>query len=247
MELQRSSITSESAKIGFVGDKQSVYGHLVAALYEAKQYDKAFEYVERAKARALVDILAAKEDFAVKGGNKEQIRAALAMNESAEREAGIQDVSIDREKTRSIQIRTRDELRSKAPELASLVTVAYQSSSDIQSLIPKEEALIEYYYFDKYLYAFVISGGKLQAFRTGRVAASPGISGSSGGGGGGRGGRLLTEHALEVAQELGQALAGRRVVAGLIEAADASLTVDQHSVVGHGLVSALRLLVVPVA
>ena len=165
MELQRSSITSESAKIGFVGDKQAVYGHLVAALYEDGQYEKSFEYVERAKARALVDILASKRDFAVKGANEGEIRTALALNESADREASIDDVTIDKAKTRSIQIKTKEDLRGKAPELASFITVTSQSVSEIQSLIPEGEALLEYYYHDSRLFAFVIAGGKLQALK----------------------------------------------------------------------------------
>jgi CHAT domain-containing protein len=165
MELQRSSITSESAKIGFVGDKQAVYGHLIAALYEDRQYEKSFEYVERAKARALVDILASKRDFTVRGGNEQEIRTALAMNETADREASIEDIAIDKAKTRSIQIKTKEELRNKAPELASLVSVTSQDASEIQSLIPEGEALVEYYYRDNNMFVFIISDGKLRALK----------------------------------------------------------------------------------
>ena len=165
IEEKRSTIDMEAARIGFVGDKQDVYYNMIKALIAGRQYERAFEYVERAKSRALVDLLASKKDFAVKGGNEQEIKTVLAMNDSAEVEVIIQDASIDKNKTRSIQIKTREDLRTKAPELASLVTVTSQPVSELQSLIPKEEALIEYYYRDKDMYAFILSDGKLQTVK----------------------------------------------------------------------------------
>ncbi len=166
IEEQRATIHTEASKIGFVGDKQSVYHGLVQALYQSGQYEKSFEYVERAKARALVDLLASKRDFAVKGGREREVKAVLARNESVEKEMIIQDASSsDKNKTRSIQIKTREDLRMKAPELASLVTVVPQSIADLQALISSHEALVEYYYGEKDLYAFILSGGGLHAVK----------------------------------------------------------------------------------
>ena len=162
IENQRKSIFSEGSKIGFVGDKQAVYHELIQALYADKQYEKAFEYVERAKSRALVDLLASKKDFTYRGDNEQEIRALLVTNDSAETQIAIQDVSVDKAKTRSVQIRTREDLKNRAPELASLVTVIHQSISELLSQISTEEVLIEYYYRDKDMYAFILSDGKLQ-------------------------------------------------------------------------------------
>ncbi len=165
IENQRKSIFSEASKIGFVGNKQAVYHDLIKALYDDKQYGKAFEYVERAKSRALVDLLASKKDFAYSGDNEQEIRALLQANDSAEIHIAMQGSSLDRENTRGIQIRTRDELRNKAPGLASLVTVNYQPISEMLSQIPPDEALIEYYYHEKDLYAFILSSGKLDTIQ----------------------------------------------------------------------------------
>jgi len=161
IERQRSTINTESSKIGFVGDKQALYFNLVQVLYHERRYERAFEYVERAKSRALVDLLASKKDFAVKGGDKNEIETALAMNDSAEAEAIIQDVSIDKSKSRSVQIKIREELNGRAPELASFITVTSQPISELQTYLSKDEALIEYYYRDKDMYAFVLSDGRL--------------------------------------------------------------------------------------
>lgn len=165
VEQQRATINTEASKIGFVGDKQALYHSLVRILCQDRQNEKAFEYVERAKSRALVDLLASKKDFAVKGGNEREIMDVLARNDLAEAEAILQDPSIDRNKTRSIQIKTKEELQNKAPELSSLVTVTSPSIAELKSLIPNEEALIEYYYRDKEMYAFVLSAGGLHVFK----------------------------------------------------------------------------------
>jgi len=69
IEEQRSSIGSESSKIGFVGDKQTVYHRLIITLFSLNQYGPAFEYAERSKARALVDMLASRDQFAVRRGD----------------------------------------------------------------------------------------------------------------------------------------------------------------------------------
>lgn len=162
IEEKRSTIDAEAARIGFVGDKQDVYSSLIKALIAGRQYERAFEYVERAKSRALVDLLASKKDFAIKRGNEQEIKTVLAMSDSAETEDIPTGASTDRNKTRSIQIKNREDLRTKAPELASLVTVTSQTVTELQSLVPADEALIEYYYRDKDLYAFILSDGKLQ-------------------------------------------------------------------------------------
>jgi CHAT domain-containing protein len=165
IEQQRSTINTESSKIGFVGDKQALYFNLVQALYHEKQYEKAFEYVERAKSRALVDLLASKKDFAVRGGDKNAIEAALAMNDSAEAEAIIQDASVDKSRSRSVQIKIREELKGKAPELASFITVTSPPIAELRTYLPHDETLIEYYYRDRDMYAFVLSDGRLSAVK----------------------------------------------------------------------------------
>ncbi len=165
IENQRKSIFSEGSKIGFVGDKQAVYHALIRALYEDRQYERAFEYVERSKSRALVDLLASKYDFAVRSGNEKEIRKILVAQDAAETRNAMQVTATDSAKTRSVQVRFREDLRNKAPELASLVTVTYQPVSELLSEIATDEALIEYYYQDEDMYAFVLYGRKLQTVK----------------------------------------------------------------------------------
>ncbi|MGA2332376.1 MAG: CHAT domain-containing protein [Syntrophales bacterium] len=165
IERQRSTINTETSKIGFVGDKQAVYRRLIAALFNDKQYSSALEYIERSKSRALVDMLATKKDFAVQTGNEGQVRELLAMTDNSEQEALAQEIRSKKDNTRSVIIKTKEQLQQQASELASLVSVTSISVAEIQKLIPADETLIEYYYTDKELYAFVLTSQGLSAIR----------------------------------------------------------------------------------
>lgn len=165
IEDQRSTINTEASKIGFVGDKQKAYHQIISALFLDGQYAEAFEYVERSKARALVDMLASKNDFIVKTGNEQMTRDLLAKNTSAESELLEQGTSTDKSGTRSVVIKNKEKLIDQSPELASLVSVTSITSPEIQSIIPREETLIEYYYADKDMFAFILSAQGLKVAR----------------------------------------------------------------------------------
>jgi CHAT domain-containing protein len=163
IEQQRSTINTETSKIGFVGDKQSVYCRLVFTLCADGEYGAAFEYAERAKSRALVDMLAAKQDFTAKTGDKRAIRELLAAQAAQEKELLVQDESVNRSQTRGIAIKNRATLTEQSPELASLVSVTSLSVHEIQSSIPDDEVLIEYYYAGNEMVAFILSSRGLKA------------------------------------------------------------------------------------
>jgi CHAT domain-containing protein len=165
VELQRSTINTEGSKIGFVGDKQAVYQRLIATLFAQGQYALAFEYLERAKARALVDMLASKQDFAVRTANAGEVRSLLAQANTAEDAVRAQDFSADAGRQRSLAVQNRQQLQLQAPELSSLVTVTPVTVQEIQGRLPAEEVLVEYYAEGKELYAFVLSKAGLQGIK----------------------------------------------------------------------------------
>ncbi|OGQ52229.1 MAG: hypothetical protein A2W66_10305 [Deltaproteobacteria bacterium RIFCSPLOWO2_02_56_12] len=168
IEQQRSTINTEANKIGYVGDKQKVYHHLIAALLSDGQQAMAFEYVERSKSRALVDLLASKKDFAIRETNEQQVRSLLKELEALEVEAKVQETTPapDRlDQRRSLDTRIREKLKTSAPELASLVTVTALSAREIQSHVQADETLVEYYYYGEDLHAFVSTNDTLKAVK----------------------------------------------------------------------------------
>ncbi len=161
IEEQRSTINTEANKIGFVGDKQSVYGRLIAALFNAQRPAEAYEYMERAKARALVDLLANKEDFAVPVLAAKNASVLLANYRAASHEALAQMpldmASTDEPKKRNLAVKKAQELGAVAPELASLVSVTSMPLKEIQDRLLPNEIIIEYYFQDTDFYAVSLS------------------------------------------------------------------------------------------
>lgn len=86
IESQRATLTSEASKIGFVSDKEAIYGELMELLLIQKDIAKAYETVERAKARSLVDILANKDNFPVKPSMDADFYRSLVQQMQRERE-----------------------------------------------------------------------------------------------------------------------------------------------------------------
>lgn len=166
IEEQRANIHTEGAKIGFVGDKQELYRSLIRLLLAQGMAHEAFEIVERAKARALVDMLAAKQDFAIPVADPARVRQLLANARQAEAAALTAEAQPQAAALRSSALEARRQLGVAAPELASLVSVASLSAAEIQALIPADETLIEYYHDgDAELTAFVVTRHGLEALR----------------------------------------------------------------------------------
>ncbi|HIO39805.1 MAG TPA: CHAT domain-containing protein [Rhodospirillales bacterium] len=166
MERQRASIITEKNKIGFIGDKQTIYRDLIAALVELGRVDEAFEYAERGKARALVDLLASKKSFGKDSAGK--IKAKLAELDRLERKSLKLAALKNGSDTRSVKIVKRT-LKQEMPKVASLVSVTTDKPSDIQSLLRPDEAIVEYFYHGEGnkdaddLFAFVVTRDAIKA------------------------------------------------------------------------------------
>lgn len=166
VELQRSSINTEASKIGFVGDKQSLYARLVGILIAQGKVAEAFEYVERAKSRALVDMLSAKDDFSIRGTDSAKAELLLQQLDSVDLSAPVPDTVAD---TGASGVRNlvavQHELRSAAPEFSSLVTVSSVPLDELKPLLGEDEQLVEYYYQGDELYVFVLGRSELQVLK----------------------------------------------------------------------------------
>lgn len=161
VEEQRASINTEAGKIGFVGDKQALYARTIALALELKQSALAFDYMERAKSRALVDLLAAQSVQAATPGKSllalEHYRQA-AENASAQLPLNMGSGS----ENRSAMSGVVQHLKQHEPELASLVTVNSLSLAAVRSHLAADEVLIEYFLYGKNGVMLAISGDNLQ-------------------------------------------------------------------------------------
>jgi CHAT domain-containing protein len=169
IEQQRSNINTEAFKIGFVGNKQAVYRSLVAVLVTENRPGEAFEYAERGKARALVDMLASKEKLAAKGNDSAAKITTLLSETKKETEAAIAASYQGSAKSGARALNggssSREKLAGIDQETASLISVTVPDVKEIQSLLPAGETLIEYFGSGKDLFAFVVDKQTVQAVR----------------------------------------------------------------------------------
>ena len=166
IESQRSTLKTEIGKIGFIGDKQKVYSQLINLLLKQQKYGEAFIYAERAKSRALVDLLAQKKQ--IRGGHiKNHKKAERLVSEIALAESKFARLKkpLEGDTERALVIKKHNELKKLNPELASLISVDAPDLKKIQSLLPEKEVLIEYYANNSDLYAFVVTHNDVHAIQ----------------------------------------------------------------------------------
>jgi CHAT domain-containing protein len=164
IEKTRSTISYEAAKIGFAGDKQAVYGSLVALYAQGNEWEQAFLVAERAKARALVDLLAQQRNLAPPTGADERVRQLLAEASMTDNTAGL---AIDENVSRNLSSASvsRADLVTAAPEAASLVSVAQVPVASIAARLGAEDTLLDYYRVGDDLYAFVMRGTVVEGMK----------------------------------------------------------------------------------
>jgi len=165
IESQRSTIATESGKLGFAGGKQRIYHDIISLLLKQGRTGHAFEYVERAKARAMVDMLASRQNISGGDSSKEAAEYLSQLNNTSE--SGIlasatKPVSNTLRSTSNSAIK---DLKSKYPELASLVSVNPASTRDITSKLDNDETILEYYQHMDELFVFVVSKNGVLSYK----------------------------------------------------------------------------------
>jgi CHAT domain-containing protein len=159
IEKQRATIRSEAGRIGYVGDKQAVYQEMITLMIAENRPEKAFEYVERAKGRALVDLLAMQKNIIPHAKNADRVNATVKELAKAENELGIVGDPghfQDSGRTRGVVIALKKDISAQAPEFISLISVTEASTSDIRNRLAEDEALIEYYASDRDWFVFIL-------------------------------------------------------------------------------------------
>lgn len=176
IELMRSAVDTEAAKIGFVADKQAVYGDLLAALMAAQRGDEALEVAERAKSRALVDLLAdrqagptAKLVPTPRSLARHDTRLATLLQRHGQADEALllqpparSDAQADQQRNTLLAATTS--LREASPALASLVAVAPVKAADLAAQLEKGELGVEYHQHGDHLYALVFGSGATRTF-----------------------------------------------------------------------------------
>lgn len=161
IESQRSTINTEASKIGFVGDKQTVYAAIIFAMMKNGNSHGALEYAERSKSRTLVDLLASADRIMPPSDTSAEYLAQL---EETETQFASNDINVDKLALATRSIKLRKDFMQAAPETASLVTADTITADEIFAILKDGQNILEYYYYKESGIVFIIDKTSVKAF-----------------------------------------------------------------------------------
>ncbi len=183
IEHQRNTLTIEALSVKFSNDqtKQAVYSGAVDLLNKMGYQEEAFEYAERARARAFLDEMASGPVNFHAGVDSTLLeKEKTIQNEIAELDAQLSLLHVgphDQSNAESIAaVETKlvareadytqllTDIKLQSPEVADLVSVDVASLRDTQALLAPTTSLIEYFVMDDHTVAFVISSNLFETF-----------------------------------------------------------------------------------
>ena len=185
IESMRAKFADPSLKTIFMKDKSRVYERMIQLLYKMQRTPEALHYLERARARVMLDMLAEKN---LSSKHKEENE--LLNQEQALRKR-IEEVSMSQEKIsferpqgpeeeisepqklekpiselgrlQSQQRAILEKLERLNSELASLVSINPLKANEIQELLDNDTILIEYFIGTENRFIFLVTKGKVIA------------------------------------------------------------------------------------
>ena len=188
-------------------------------LIETNRVDEAFGFAERAKARALVDLLASRD--------------ALGADVLSSRQTELLSAFDAEENTLTIKARASGggmvarssnsafaTLLAEDPNLASLVSVEAFSAGELRALVPEDETLLHYYMEGGSLFAFVVTQDRVVSHVLDADSLAP---------------RVAAFHrSLGTPGDQGYIAPGQALYAQLVEPLLADVRTEKVTIVPHG-------------
>jgi CHAT domain-containing protein len=182
IESLRDDIKVSDLKLSFISKQSDPYAVLITLFWQTGRYEEAFEYVERAKARAFLDQMAGSRVNLRAGATPDLIQREQNLNFSmnslrsqlAKLKKIDENANLDQTKIAELQTKLNSfekdysvllqELQIKNPEVASLrsVNISKDILANIQKQLDPETTLVEYYVTSERTFAFVITQDSFQ-------------------------------------------------------------------------------------
>lgn len=175
-EKTRSRLDVEVHKTSYAAYIFGVYELLVITLLELNQYDEAYYYTERSRARSLLDLLASGDVKVGKSRHVEFLRKEEDLrNQQEEVEEQLLAVADDTEQAGGLRGKMEDlqdsrraiieEKKRYEPELASLVSVSALTLPEVQAIMDPESTILEYFLTEKGTIIWLISPNESEVFQ----------------------------------------------------------------------------------
>lgn len=183
LERQRGHVPADEFMVAFMASKASLYAELVDALVEAGRNADAFEYTERARSRALVDMMAGRAERAqavrprkpvpgLLATRIEHLRGNLSDVYARIHREGADPERLDRERVAALRRRSTElearlaplmrEARAHDPEFASLTVGGALDVAEVQELLADDTTLLSYFVGPRACHVFVVNDAEIE-------------------------------------------------------------------------------------
>ena len=175
VEGMRGKLRDPGLKTSFMANKLYVYEWMIRLLKSMQRDPEALNYLERAKARALLDMLAEKglyssvkeEDVLLKRERRlrKQIRglSMALLTAPSEPDTEPDEPVAELRRLQQEHEEVLERIKRLNPELASLVSINPLKAHEIQELLDPNMALLEYFLGEKTQLVFVVTREKVLA------------------------------------------------------------------------------------
>ncbi|MFZ1728528.1 MAG: CHAT domain-containing tetratricopeptide repeat protein [Bacteroidota bacterium] len=159
IEELRGNLSSVDVRTSFVSNKFYIYENLIEILVANGEVAKAFEYVERAKARSFLDLIGNK---AVGQGKERPPEVEKLVQREQELQQRISRLISDTDssdvlgKAITEHQLVLNELREKDPEYASVKSIEPVPVKQLQSMLDDSTAVLEYFVGESASFVFLV-------------------------------------------------------------------------------------------
>jgi CHAT domain-containing protein/Tfp pilus assembly protein PilF len=175
----REGIGLPEQRSSYLEQRLDVYEELIAGLVKANRIPEAYEYVQRSKARAFLDLLAETRidpesdldpsDYRQK---RKLLSELISLNEKIKEEyevehpdsSRIKKLEITRAKSDAQYIDLLLKIRRKHPRLAELHNPSPVKLSEAQALLDEQTVLLDYFVGQKESLVFAVTSGSCRVF-----------------------------------------------------------------------------------
>ena len=174
IESTRSLLESEELRSSFFEDKRQTYSGMILAYIGEKNWEEAFNYSERARSRAFLDILGSKVQLA-RGTLLEEerslqakisgLQARVAMEEETDEDSPETGGKQPRQELEAAQKAYNDflaKVRKENKEQASLMNVEPLTLKQTQELLEPGVTMLEYFVTQQAVLLWVVEKDRLQ-------------------------------------------------------------------------------------
>ena len=154
VEDVRGQLVTQEFKSSFIEDKIRIYEELIDLLLQQGSVEEAFHYVERAKARALLDMVAGK--FISVGRAPKNVQELIEKEQMLLRKMEFLD---DEEEKRKVFVTYQEilsRIEAQYPEYVSLRVVEPVDLKTLQKGLDDETILLEYFLCHRGVYLFAV-------------------------------------------------------------------------------------------